>query len=84
MGTVRWPITGGLVAPVFDLHPILRPDFAYKRGRCAFAEDARKETLKKKSPRYGRGERGGYDLLKGRLISLVHPRFFFAGTALDF
>ncbi len=31
----------------------------------------------------GRGERGGCDLLTGRLISLVDPRFFFAGTALD-
>ncbi len=31
----------------------------------------------------GHGERGGYDLLKGRLISWGNPRFFFAGTALD-
>ncbi len=35
------------------------------------------------APRDGRGERGGCDLLKGRLIKWVHPRFFFAGTALD-
>jgi hypothetical protein len=35
------------------------------------------------APRNGRGERGGCDLLKARLISWVNPRFFFAGTALD-
>ncbi len=35
------------------------------------------------APRIGRGERGGYDHLKRRLISWVNPRFFFAGTALD-
>jgi hypothetical protein len=35
------------------------------------------------APRNGCGERGGYDLLKGRLVSWVNPRFLFAGTALD-
>ncbi len=29
-------------------------------------------------------ERGGCDLLKGRMTSWVNPRFFFAGTALDY
>ena len=36
------------------------------------------------APRNGRGERGGYNLLKGRIKSWVNPRFFFAGTALYF
>jgi hypothetical protein len=27
----------------------------------------------------GHGERGGYDLLKGRLISWLNARFFYAG-----
>ncbi len=31
----------------------------------------------------GRGERGGYDLLKGRLISWLNARFFLRWAALD-
>ena len=44
-------------------------------------EENRKD--KKVAPRIGRGEQGGYGLLKGRLISWVNPRFFCAGAALD-
>ncbi len=47
------------------------------------ARPDKERNIKKNAPRKGRGERGGYDLLKGRLISWVNPRFFFTGTALD-
>jgi hypothetical protein len=60
-------------------------DFAGFRGIRYQQEisTARKETHFFIAPRNGRGERGGYGLLKGRMISWVNPRFFFAGTALD-
>ncbi len=38
------------------------------RGVCA-REETRKDRNTKFAPRNGRGERGGYDLLKGRLLS---------------
>jgi hypothetical protein len=44
-------------------------------------EPARVETWKFPL-RTGRGERGGYGLLKGRLISWVDPRFFYCAGLL--
>ena len=41
------------------------------------------QKYKKNAPRNERGERGGYDILKRRLISWVNSYFFFAVTALD-
>ncbi len=63
-------------------------DLAHKRGWCVYAEETRKDRNTKfcsthRQLHIGRGERGGYDLLKGRLISWVNPRFFCAGAALD-
>ncbi len=40
-------------------------------------------TLQNFALRNWRGERGGYDLLRGRLISWVNPRFFLRWTDLD-
>jgi hypothetical protein len=72
--------TCGTLRDFAGLHGTSR-DFAGLRGTSRDAEDERKETYEL-SPRNGRGERGGCDLLKGRLIGWVNPRFFFAGTAL--
>ncbi len=64
-------------------------DFAGLRGTSrGFAglhgtRKTQRKNIKKIDPRYGSGERGGCDLLKGRLISWANPRFLFAGTALD-
>jgi hypothetical protein len=60
-------------------------DFARLRGNSISTRNInRKErSIIKIAPRNRRGERKGYDLLEERMISLVNPRFFFAGTALD-
>ena len=64
----------------FDHCLIFRPDLAHKRERCVCAggnpQGQKHEILLCAK---GRGERGGYDLLKGRLISWLNARFFCAG-----
>ncbi len=58
-------------------------DLAHKQGRCVFAEETRDDRSTKIFSAHRVWERGGYDLLKGRLISWVNPRLFVAGTSLD-
>jgi hypothetical protein len=54
-------------------------DLANKRGRCACGRKPKDRNTKFLLRATGRGERGGYDLLKGLMISWLNARFFETG-----
>ncbi len=54
-------------------------DLAHKRGRCVCGRKPAETETRTFPHAKGRRERGGYGLLKGRLISWLNARFFCAG-----